>query len=98
EARPALTKKFAWRSLTLASPTLRPFRPSSSIMRPAEAPGGFLKMQPALFCPRGWLERLFSLQIRIPFRISLYGLEGSSNITASIISSAAKEEIGRAHV
>src|SRR6266404_2121078 len=90
-ALPAFTKKLAWRSLTRASPQLRPFRPSSSIMRPADAPGGFLKMQPALFWPSGWLERRFSLQIRIPFRISLYGLEGSSNITASIISSGAKE-------
>src|SRR5262249_27020604 len=48
-ARPPLMKKFAWRSLTRASPTPWPLRPSSSIMRPAEAPGGFLKMQPALF-------------------------------------------------
>src|SRR5579883_2596676 len=77
EAFPALTKKFACRSLTRASPCEKPFRPSSSIMRPAEPPGGFLKMQPALFCPSGWLERRFSLQIRMPWRISLYGLEGS---------------------
>src|SRR5579859_8018215 len=90
-ALPAFTKKLAWRSLTRASPMLRPFRPRSSIMRPAEAPGGFLKMQPALFWPSGWLERRFSLQIRIPWRISLNGLEGSSSFTASIISSAAKE-------
>src|SRR5215831_5204531 len=52
-ALPALTKKFAWRSLTRASPTLKPLRPRSSIMRPADVPGGFLKMQPALFCPSG---------------------------------------------
>src|SRR5207244_5332822 len=97
EACPAFTEKLAWRSLTRASPMESPLSPSSSIMRPAEAPGGFLKMQPALFCPRGWLERLFSLQIRIPFRISLYGLEGSSNITASIISSAAKEVRSEEH-
>src|SRR5258708_25271867 len=91
EAWPAFTKKLAWRSLTRASPTDKPLSPNSSIMRPAETPGGFLKMHPALFWPSGWLERRFSLQIRIPFRISLYGLEGSSNITASIISSGAKE-------
>src|SRR5712692_5710061 len=48
-APPALMKKLAWRSLTRASPTWWPFRPSSSIIRPAEAPGGFLKMHPALF-------------------------------------------------
>src|SRR6202022_4447880 len=90
-ALPAFTKKLAWRSLTRASPTLRPFRPRSSIMRPADAPGGFLKMQPALFWPSGWLERRFSLQIRIPSRITLNGLEGSSRITESIISSGAKE-------
>src|SRR6266849_5145104 len=48
-AWPSLTKKLAWRSLTRASPTRWLFRPSSSIIRPAEAPGGFLKMQPALF-------------------------------------------------
>src|SRR5262249_53731123 len=48
-ARPPLMKKFAWRSLTRASPTPWPLRPSSSIIGPAEAPGGFLKMQPALF-------------------------------------------------
>src|SRR5438477_9481622 len=91
EARPALTKKFAWRSLTLASPTLKPLSPSSSIIRPVEAPAGFLKIQPALFCPSGWLERRFSLQIRIPWRISLNGLVGSSSVTASIISSGPNE-------
>src|SRR5271154_1431395 len=91
DALPAFTKKFACRSLTRASPTLKPLRPSSSIMRPAAAPGGFLKMHPALFCPSGWLARRFSLQIRIPWRISLNGLEGSSSFTASIISSGAKE-------
>src|SRR6266481_2370779 len=91
EAWPAFTKNLAWRSLTRASPTDKPLSPNSSIMRPAETPGGFLKMHPALFWPSGWLERRFSLQIRIPFRISLYSLEGSSNITASIISSGAKE-------
>src|SRR5580698_8078370 len=91
EALPAFTKKLAWRSLTRASPALRPLRPSSSIMRPADAPGGFLKMQPALFCPSGWLARRFSLQIRIPLRISRYGLEGNSSFTASIISSGAKD-------
>src|ERR1700683_1913802 len=48
-AVPALIKKFAWRSLTIASPARWPFKPSSSIMRPAEPPGGFLKMHPALF-------------------------------------------------
>ena len=45
-------------------------------MRPAEAPGGFLKMQPALFCPSGWLARRFSLQIRMPVRISLVRFGG----------------------
>src|SRR6202022_5129771 len=90
-ALPALTKKLAWRSMTRASPQLRLFRPSSSIILPADAPGGFLKMQPALFWPSGWLERRFSLQIRIPARISLNGLEGSSSFTASIISSGANE-------
>ena len=39
-------------------------------------------MQPALFCPSGWLARRFSLQIRMPWRISRYGLEGSSSFTA----------------
>ena len=48
-ARPAFTKKFACLSLTIASPTRWPFRPSSSIIRPADPPAGFLKMQPALF-------------------------------------------------
>src|SRR5580704_31257 len=91
EAFPAFTKKLAWRSLTRASPTFSPLSPSSSIMRPAEAPGGFLKMQPALFWPSGWLARRFSLQIRIPLRISRYGLEGNSSFTASIISSGAKD-------
>src|ERR1700728_5354055 len=43
-ALPVFTKKFACRSLTMASPTRCPFKPSSSIMRPAEPPGGFLKM------------------------------------------------------
>src|SRR5262249_50958137 len=90
-ARPALMKKFAWRSLTRAPPTFEPLRPSSSIMRPAEAPGGFLKMQPALFWPSGWLARRFSLQIRIPSRICSYGVEGSSSFTASIISPGANE-------
>src|ERR1700722_3116301 len=91
EAEPAFTKKLAWRSLMRASPTLSPFNPSSSIMRPADAPAGFLKIQPALFWPSGWLDRRFSLQIRIPARISLNGLEGSSSFTASIISSGAKD-------
>src|SRR5882724_4066516 len=91
EACPAFTKKFAWRSLTRASPCEKPFSPSSSIIRPAEPPGGFLKMQPALFCPSGWLERRFSLQMRMHWRISEYGLEGSFSFTASIISSGAKE-------
>src|SRR5437879_4018792 len=37
------------KGLTWASPTDSPLSPNSSIMRPADAPGGFLKMQPALF-------------------------------------------------
>src|SRR5262249_501271 len=49
ETLPAFTKKLAWRSLTRASPTESPLSPRSSIMRPADAPGGFLKMHPALF-------------------------------------------------
>src|SRR5580692_3337046 len=53
EAEPAFTKKFAWRSLMRASPTLSPFKPSSSIIRPADPPEGFLKIQPALFWPSG---------------------------------------------
>src|SRR5208282_6584229 len=85
------TKKFAWRSLTIASPTRWPFKPSSSIMRPAEPPGGFLKMQPALFWFSGWLARRFSLQIFIAARMSLNGFVGSSSFTRSITSSGAKE-------
>src|SRR5260221_359655 len=65
-ALPALTKKLAWRSLTRASPTLKPLRPRSSIMRSADAPGGFLKMQPAPFWPSGLLGRHPSLPVRIP--------------------------------
>jgi len=43
----------------------QPLSPSSSIMRARQMlREGFLKMQPALFCPSGWLERRFSLQIR----------------------------------
>src|ERR1700691_1566763 len=85
------TKKFAWRSLTIASPTRWPFRPSSSIMRPAEPPGGFLKMQPALFWLSGWLARRFSLQIFIAARISLNGFCGSSSLTRRTTSSGAEE-------
>src|SRR5580704_7161921 len=80
-AVPALIKKFAWRSLTIASPARCPFNPSSSIIRPAEPPAGFLKMHPALFWFSGWLARRFSLHTRIPARISLNGLDGSSSFT-----------------
>src|SRR5260370_3269 len=55
EAWPAFTKKLAWRALTRASPPERPFSPSSSLMRPAEAPGGVFELPPALFCPSGGL-------------------------------------------
>ena len=48
-------------------------------------------MQPALFWPKGWLARRFSLQIRMPCRISANGLEGSRSFTDSIISSGANE-------
>ena len=47
-ARPRFTMKFACVAETSASPTRSPFSPLSSIRRPAEFPGGFLKMQPAL--------------------------------------------------
>src|SRR5580704_16379546 len=90
-AVPALMKKFACRSLTIASPARCPFNPSSSIIRPAEPPAGFLKMHPALFWFSGWLARRFSLHTRIPARISLNGLDGSSSFTRSITSSTAKE-------
>src|SRR5580704_6758105 len=90
-ALPALIKKFAWRSLTLASPARWPFNPSSSIMRPAEPPGGFLKIHPALFWLSGWLVLRFSLHTLMPARISLNGLEGNSSFTRSITSSGANE-------
>src|SRR2546430_12353410 len=83
EAWPAFTKKLACRLLTRASPTDRPLSPNSSIMRPAEAPGGFLKMQPALFCPSGWLERRFSLQIRSEEHTS--ELQSQSNLVCRLL-------------
>src|ERR1700722_13168736 len=90
-ALPVFTKKFACRSLTMASPTRWPFRPSSSIIRPAEPPAGFLKMQPALFWFSGWLARRFSLQTLMPAKISLNGFDGSSSFTRSMTSSGAND-------
>jgi len=62
------------------------FQASSSIMRPADAPV-ILKMQRRFFAQSGWLERRFSLQIRI-LEEFLCTFGGKSSFTASIISSA----------
>src|SRR5690606_3854593 len=48
------TTKLACFSETVTSPTLRPFRPSSSMIFPADDPSGFLKTLPALSVPPGW--------------------------------------------
>ncbi len=52
-APPVLTITLACLGLTWAPPTLVPLRPAASSRRPAESPGGFLKIEPAVGCPEG---------------------------------------------
>src|SRR5260370_31895622 len=56
-APPRLTMKFACLGETCAPPICSPLRPQASISRPAESPGGFLKVLPRLRCSIGWVAR-----------------------------------------
>ncbi len=60
-------------------------------MRPAEAPGGFLKMQPALFWPKRLAGAPFFVTDTNPLENFRERLGGKSSFTASIISSGANE-------
>ena len=66
--------KLACRSLTSAPPMRVPFNPAWSISMPALIPRGFLKMQPALWSPSGWLA-FFTIHC---FCIRLVSFCGSS--------------------
>ncbi len=52
---PSCTMKFACTSDTRAPPIRKPLNPSPSMILPADSPGGFLKIQPALLTPTGWV-------------------------------------------
>ena len=81
--------KLAWRGRELRVAVPRALQPTSSISRPAESPGGFLKVEPALL-PCGW--------VRLPCaRYSRMRRSPSSRVPRQSGSSARKHHLGRRH-